>query len=131
MGRYQYGETMNSVLKRVVIYAIVLLICSVYCVLYFKPIGAIASANAIGIANVAVLALLTWLLVRPVLFMVWGSYLVLTAIYYGAVHPAFPYVKDIVVYTFALISILVMFYDVFIDNCKGILRRTYLRLNSE
>ena len=63
---------MNSLLQRVVIYAIVILICSVYCVLYFVPLTSIKTINAIGIANLVVLALLTWLLVRPRLFQLWG-----------------------------------------------------------
>ena len=41
------------------------------------------------------------------------------------------HVEEIIVYTFALICLSVMFYDVFIDNCNGILRRTFLRINSE
>ena len=122
---------MNSLLQRVVIYAIVILICSVYCVLSFVPLTSIKTINAIGIANLVVLALLTWLLVRPRLFQLWGGYLVLSAIYLGAIYPDFPYVEEIIVYTFALICLSVMFYDVFIDNCNGILRRTFLRINSE
>ncbi|MGE9527249.1 hypothetical protein, partial [Escherichia coli] len=61
----------------------------------------------------------------------WGWYLVLSSIYLGAIYPDFPYVEEIIVYTFALICLSVMFYDVFIDNCNGILRRTFLRINSE
>lgn len=122
---------MNSLLQRVVIYAIVILICSVYCALYFVPITSIKTINAIGIANLVVLALLTWLLVRPRLFRLWGGYLVLSAVYLGAIYPDFPYAEDIIVYTFALICLSVMVYDVFIDNCNGILRRTFLRINSE
>ena len=118
---------MNSLLQRVVIYAIVILICSVYCVLYFVPLTSIKTSDL----NLVVLALLTWLLVRPRLFQLWGGYLVLSAIYLGAIYPDFPYVEEIIVYTFALICLSVMFYDVFIDNCNGILRRTFLRINSE
>lgn len=107
------------------------LICSVYCVLYFVPITSVKTISAIDIANLVILALLTWLLVRPRLFRLWSGYLILSAVYLDAVYSDYPYAEETIVYILALTCLSVMAYDVIIDDCSGTPRRTLLRINSE
>ena len=115
----------------VVIYAIVILICSVYCVLYFVPLYFHKDDQRHRHCKLSGTMLLTWLLVRPRLFQLWGGYLVLSAIYLGAIYPDFPYVEEIIVYTFARFVYQSCFTMYSLITVMGILRRTFLRINFE
>ncbi|MCW7549281.1 hypothetical protein OO184_15415 [Photorhabdus sp. APURE] len=116
---------------RLFLYAVLTVTIGVYAALYGHPLEGISRINTIGFANILALGVTAGILVRPMFFYIWAAYLALISIYFAALHPHFPLVKECIVYGFAAFVVLTMIYDIILRNCKDVIRRSYLRTNAE
>ncbi|WP_387489230.1 hypothetical protein [Photorhabdus sp. RM96S] len=116
---------------RLFLYAVLAVTVSIYAVLYEHPLEGISRVNSIGFANMLALGITAGILVRPMFFYIWATYLALISIYFAALHPHFPFVKECIVYSFAAFIVLTMIYDIIFKNCKDVIHRSYLRANAD